>query len=234
MDAISHVTIEGRFNGPPDSANGGYACGTVARFLSGPAEVSLLAPPPLDRPLEVVSEDGRVTMRDGATQVAEARPLDGLDCEPPVRPAPAEAADAQTRHPFLGVDHPFSRCYVCGAARDDGLGMHFGPLAARPEVNAAVLRPGPEVPAEADHVAREILWAALDCPSYAPELYGKLALLARFSAEIVRDAGIEETLVAVGWGEGAEGRKHHTASALLDAEGSTVARARALWIEPRS
>ena len=90
-------------------------------------------------------------------------------------------------------------------------------VAPRIDRLAAVLRPGRGAPVAGDHLAREILWAALDCPSYAPELYGKLALLARFSAAIARDVGPEETLVAVGWGEGGEGRKHHTASALLDA-----------------
>jgi hypothetical protein len=233
VDEVTRVTIDGRFNGPPDSANGGYACGTLARFLEGPAEVMLLSPPPLDRPLGVLADgDGVMSLRDGATKVADARAVDRVEVEPPVRPDAAEAADAQARHPFIG-DHPFSTCYVCGAARDDGLGLHFGPLAERPDVNGAVLRPNPDVPTEDRRLAPEIVWAVLDCPSYAPPLYGKLALLARLSAEILRRPGAGETLIAVGWGLESEGRKHHTASALIDAEGATVARARALWIEPR-
>jgi hypothetical protein len=230
---LTRVTIDSRFNGPPDSANGGYACGTLARFVEGPAEVKLLSPPPLDRALAVRAERDEVSLHDGDVKVAEARAVAGVDAEPPVRPSPAEAADAQTRHPFLGIDHPFSTCYVCGAARSDGLGVHFGPLADDPQVNAGVLRPDAGAPTHGGHLAPEILWAVLDCPSYAPELYGTIALLARFSAEVLREADPAETLVVVGWGEGAEGRKHHTASALLDAEGATVARAHALWIEPR-
>ena len=234
MSPTTRVTIPGRFNGPPDSAQGGYACGALARFVMGPAEVTLLSPPPLDRPLDVGAEgDGRVAMRDGTVKVAEARPIAGVEGEPPVRPDPAAALEAQARHPFVGVDHPFATCYVCGAARDDGLGIHFGTLADQPDVNAGVLRPNAGAPTEKGHLAPEILWAILDCPSYAPELYGKLALLARFSAELVREADPAETLVVVGWGERSEGRKHHTASAVIDAEGGTVARARALWIEPR-
>jgi hypothetical protein len=234
VEPLASVTIEGRFNGPPDSANGGYACGTLARFVEGPAEVTLLSPPPLGRPLDVgAADDGLVAMRDGDVRVAEAHPIAGVDGEPPVRPDPAAALEAQARHPFVGVDHPFSTCYVCGTARDDGLGIHFGPLADHPHVNAGVLRPNAGAPTERAHLAPEILWAILDCPSYAPELYGRLALLGRFSAELVRAADPAETLVVVGWGEGSEGRKHHTASAVIDAEGETVARARALWIEPR-
>jgi hypothetical protein len=35
------LVIPARFNGPPRSANGGIACGAVARFVDGPAEVAL-------------------------------------------------------------------------------------------------------------------------------------------------------------------------------------------------
>jgi hypothetical protein len=235
VGSLASVTIPGRFNGPPDSANGGYACGTLARFVDGPAEVTLLSPPPLDRLLKVAAEaDGVVSMRDGEVTVAEARPVDRVDTEPPVRPDSVAALDAQTRHPFLGMDHPFSTCYVCGAARDDGLGIHFGPLADHPHVNSGLLRPDAGAPTDGAHLTHEILWAILDCPSYAPELYGRLALLGRFSAELLREADPTEALVVVGWGERSEGRKHHTASAVVDADGGTVARARALWIEPRS
>ena len=235
MPPATRVTIPGRFNGPPDSAHGGYACGTLARFVEGPAEVTLLSPPPLDRPLDVATEgDGLVTMRDGDLKVAEARPVDGVGSEPPVRPDPGAALDAQTRHPFIGSDHPFATCYVCGTARDDGLGIHFGPLADHPSVNSGLLRPEAGAPAEGGHLTHEILWAILDCPSFPPELLGRVALLARFSAELLREADPSETLVVVGWGEGSDGRKHRSASAAIDADGATVARARALWIEPRS
>ena len=46
------VMIPRRFNGPPDSGNGGYSCGVVAALLDAPAvEVTLRAPPPLEREL---------------------------------------------------------------------------------------------------------------------------------------------------------------------------------------
>ena len=35
------VTIDPRFNGPPDSGHGGYVSGVVAGFLQGPARVRL-------------------------------------------------------------------------------------------------------------------------------------------------------------------------------------------------
>jgi hypothetical protein len=42
-----------------------------------------------------------------------------------------------------------------------------------------------------------------------------------------------EPIVATGWLLGAEGRKHHTASALLAADGTLLARARHVWVQPR-
>jgi hypothetical protein len=45
------LVIPGRFSGPPQSPNGGVACGVVACFVDGPAEVALRASPPLDTPL---------------------------------------------------------------------------------------------------------------------------------------------------------------------------------------
>jgi hypothetical protein len=232
-EGLGQIRIDRRFNGPPDSANGGYACGSLARFVAAPAETSLRSPPPLDRTLDVVAGagEGTVELRDGETLVAESRSIASLDDEPPVRPSVAEATDAETRHPYLDVDHPFSHCFVCGYKREDGMGVHFGPLAAHPEVNAAVLRPGGDLPTEGGLFAPEILWAVLDCPSYAPALYGTVSLLARLSVEIARDVSPDETLVTVGWSIGSDGRKHHTASALLDEDGGTVARGRALWIE---
>ena len=47
--------IPARFNGPPETAHGGYACAVAAQFLGWSAEVSLRRPPPLERPLEVRS-----------------------------------------------------------------------------------------------------------------------------------------------------------------------------------
>ena len=50
------------------------AAGWPGTFRGG-AEVTLRAPPPLDKPLDVVAtDDGSWELRDGATVVATARP----------------------------------------------------------------------------------------------------------------------------------------------------------------
>src|SRR4051794_4211537 len=108
------VLIPRRFNGPPASANGGYACGLISRHLGrGPAEGSLRSPPPLDPALELVrAEDGEVSLFHRDVLVAEGRRADALDLEPPVRPSVAAAREALRRHPWLHGRHPFSDCYV--------------------------------------------------------------------------------------------------------------------------
>ena len=69
------VVIARRFNGPPDSAHGGYACAVAAQFLDWSAEVTLRRPPPLEQPLEVQrDDDGSVSLLEGDALVMQAEP----------------------------------------------------------------------------------------------------------------------------------------------------------------
>src|SRR3954467_11883414 len=96
------VLIPRRFNGPRASANGGYTCGLIARYVGGPAEVSLRSPPPLDTALELVRlDDGGGERPPPAVLVAEGRPAEPPDVEPPMRPTVAQAREALRRHPWL-------------------------------------------------------------------------------------------------------------------------------------
>ena len=88
--ATASLVLDPRFNGPPSTANGGYACGAVGELVDGPAEVSLLSPPPLGVPLDVsFYEDGEVEVRHDGAVVARARPVDEVDVHA------AGAADAR-------------------------------------------------------------------------------------------------------------------------------------------
>ena len=84
------IVIDRRFRGPDDSANGGYACGLIARSVRGPAVVTLREPPPLDVTLRIA--DGQVW--DGETLVAEVGPVQ-VDLEPVSPPSWAAAVAAQ-------------------------------------------------------------------------------------------------------------------------------------------
>ena len=53
------------------------------------------------------------------------------------------------------------------------------------------------------------------------------------TAELLEPIEVGQPVVVVGWSLGEEGRKNTSASALLDADGRLLGRARALWIRLR-
>lgn len=223
----ARLRIPARFNGPPGSGQGGCTAGLLARAAGrprGPLAVSLRMPPPLERDLAVVTgEDGSARLLDGDVLVAEAAPAD-VDVEPPAPPTPDEARDA--RPSYGGLDeHPYPTCFVCGPAREDGLGLFAGPLQERPDVWAAAW-----TPEDADPLWG---WAALDCPTGHACALPRPALLARFAVRVDADLRPGEPHVVTAWAVSAEGRKHVSAGALHAADGALVAVSEALWIEPR-
>jgi hypothetical protein len=224
----AELVIPARFNGPPRSANGGYACGLLAEYVPGPAEVTLRMPPPLDTPLAVVEEGSQVELRHGERLVAEAEAVDpdlGLDVPDPV--SVAEAAEASRR--FAGFEHhAYSTCFVCGPNRSDGLGVYPGPVDARQTLVAS-----PWTPPEG--ISELLVWAALDCPSgWAVDDFQREGfLLGRLATRTDALPVPGEPHVVVGWRRAIEGRKRLAGSALFTAEGELLAHARSTWIAPR-
>ena len=123
------VSTRGRpgppLNGPRATANGGYACGVVARHVDGPAHVSLRRPVPLGTPLELERhDDGHVTLHDGEILIAEGDPALPLDLEPPYRPTVEEARAATARAPGrLARTCSAPAGSACRPPRHDGLGV---------------------------------------------------------------------------------------------------------------
>jgi hypothetical protein len=223
----STITLPARFCGPPDSANGGYTAGALARYVDGPAEVTLRCPPPLDRPLIVVVEGERVLLRDGDQVVAEAIPAT-LDLDLPHAVAYDVAVEASLGSPFRDTTiHPFPGCFACGPNRHEGDGLRlFAGRVPGTDVFAA-----PWTPVDVDD---EIVWAALDCPSafvmyLEPELDGTY-VLGRFAVHIDAPVRVGDPYEAVAWRVGVEGRKLFAGSALFAADGPPVAYARAVWV----
>lgn len=236
------VLVPGRFCGPSDSANGGYVSGLVAQWVGGVAEVELRRPPPLETPMRVTVEgrEARVTDPDDGGLVLEGRAL--ADGEPDVRvPATvtlAEAREASRR--YVGFQrHPFPHCVTCGPERAEGDGLRIfpGQVADRAEGTvAAPWRPDTSFADEHGLVPAPVVWASLDCPTGFTAINadeGRPHVLARIAVRLEAPVHAGREHVVVGWPLGDEGRKHHAASALLDAQGAVVARARALWIQLR-
>lgn len=226
------LTIPARFNGPPESANGGYTCGRVAQLVDAEVvEVSLRAPPPLDTPLEIVHGDRRVELRDGETLVAEGKPAELLIDTPDALPQGEVAAAVERGREHWAAGHPFPTCVVCGPERDDGLGIVPGPIPGRDGLFGACWTPEEDAP--------ELVWAALDCPTSGPVANDpddpafKPIVLARLAVRIDRPVVAGEPHVVLSWPLAVDGRKRQAAAALFTAGGEACAVSRALWIELR-
>jgi hypothetical protein len=214
------VIISARFNGPPGSANGGYACGLFSEALGGGFEITLLLPPPLETQLDIVGDE----LRDGEVVVARARRAAHSDEDVPAPVSLAEAEEASKRYPGF-EHHAYPTCFTCGPERDDGLRVFAGPVEGREGVVAAPWIPGPRVRAE-------IVWAALDCPAgwAVDDFQREGVLLGRMAASIHGRPEPGEAHVVIGWRTGEEGRKRFAGSALYTADGELVAHARSTWI----
>jgi hypothetical protein len=240
---MTRVVIEKRFRGPPNSGNGGYVCGLLAAHIDGDAEVTLLAPPPLDQRLEIAASERGVELRKDGTTLATGRSVHIDVPEIPIVTF-AEAQDAALMSPHDDSRHPLPMCFVCGPGRGHGDGLRIipRPLPPRPDCKAGTLA-APWVPyanlASADGaVAGEFVWAALDCPSgfagvgaqHLGMTGAETILLGRMRARIARRPRPGDRCIIIAWPTGRDGRKLFASSALLGAEGEILATAQATWI----
>lgn len=231
------LEIAGRFNGPPESANGGYTCGLVAALVGAEeVEVTLRLPPPLERPLEVTRDGERVEVREDGSLVAEGSPTELLLAVPDAVPHnEVEAAEAERRERWT-AKHPFPTCVVCGPERSDGDGMRIFPveLPHRAGLFGAPWTPNESLSDGAGSVRPECVWAALDCPTSAPVANfgtGPPMVLARLAARLGCPVRVGEPHTLLSWKLGAAGRKRQAACALYDSSGRMLCASRALWIE---
>jgi hypothetical protein len=230
------VTIAPRFNGPPGSANGGYACGVVAAAIGPSAQVSLRLPPPLGVPLgRRVGADGSVRLLDGEAVVAEGRPgrpAGDVPAAPQLSDAERASARAGWRRPEA---HPYPGCFVCGPLREgDGLRLLAGPVKGDAGLLACPWCPAEEL-AAGDEVDPVFVWAALDCPSgFACIPAGTSTVLASMTATLEAPLRPGGDYVVTAWPLGSEGRKHRAGSAIHEAGGRRVAWAETLWITLRA
>jgi hypothetical protein len=217
------------------SANGGYACGVLAewarRELPGRAAVTLHLPPPLDHPLEVAVSGTRAIALDGEQVIATVGPSDGAV---PVVPAVSARTAGDSGRRYRGHDfHPFPTCFVCGPDRRDGDGLALtpGPVAGQPGTVACTWVPDESVADAGGQVAREVVWAALDCPGgWTGDEARRVMVLGWMTADIHAVPTVAERYVLVGRSAPPASRTMRTHTALYQENGTLLAAASAVWI----
>lgn len=232
---IATLTIPGRFNGPPGSAQGGYACGRLAALaapaVNGQARVTLHAPVPLDTPLSYQLSGRRGYATAGGEIVATVSEA-GLVFEPS---EPVPLADAAGAHAtFAGRrGHPFPSCFACGVSRPrDGLGLAPGQLRDRPGIVACVWTPDRELAGGDLRVPAEFVWSVLDCPGgWTSDLVSEPRVLASMTARIIELPRPSRSYVITGKLMEAAGRQVACATALYEADGAgPLAWATTTWL----
>lgn len=233
--ARSTLTIAERFHGPRDSGNGGYVAGRLAALIDGAAEITLRAPPPLDRPLDLVRNGDAIELKDGERLLAEVRPAT-LDLEVPPLPTPAQLARAEK---FGGSDSDsdFHNCFVCGKGRapGDGLRVWAGRVDGDEDMGVAAMRwtPDPRLAGPDGYLPDEFVWGALDCPGATAVLREddeRSVMTGRMTGLVERKLRAGEPATVLAWPISADGRKLTSGTAVIDAQGNICGRARILWI----
>ncbi len=234
---MTALTIPSRFNGPPNSGNGGYVAGLLAERLGERSvEVTLRAPPPLDAPLSLrPREGGGLALVNGDTLLAEARAAE-FALEVPPAPSLEYAAAAGAIGRMLAhrrTGDPYRRCFGCGIDREDGLLIVPSPVGDAGVV-ATDWSP-PAALAEPDGtVGTPLAWVALDCPAgvaWTHRLPEDVQMITgRITARIDVPLRAGERYVVIGWPIVQDGRKLLGGTAIVDTEGVVRARSLQLWL----
>ena len=228
--AMTELTIGRRYNGPPDSGNGGYVCGSIAEALQTDLRVRLTRPPPLDTPLQLMADGDDAWRLESADGTIARAATSRLTLEVPEPPRYVDAVWA-SQHYAGFHEHPFPDCFVCGPHRRRGDGLRIFPGQLDSGLVAAPWLPADPLDAGDGKVAVRYHWAALDCPGFFAVSDGRQAmLLGEMQAHLDRRVRTGDPCTVIGWRIGAEGRKHYVGTAIFDVEGELCARASATWI----
>lgn len=230
------MKINHRFCGPPGVSNGGYVSGMLAQYIDGPTEVTLHRPVPLEQPLSVVKPTTGhiVALKYHDLTIAEAKPTK-LALTIPDPPTFLEARDASLRYPQAKL-HPFPSCFVCGPRRESNDGLHIFPtLLQNRNIVAATWTPDTSLINGNSMIKDEFIWAALDCPGgiVATTDQPRPILLGQLTGHIENRIHSGDRCIVIGWLISSMGRKHTTGTAIFRANGTLIASAKAIWIEPK-
>jgi len=233
MSSDHRIVIAKRFCGPPDSGNGGYSSGLLAKTLSQNAECTLRKPIPLERNLRIEPRPDGAVLLDNREVIIECRAA-SVKVEAPVPITMSQAQEAAKNSPAMR-DHPFPTCFTCGPLRANGDGLRIFPgrVEGHKDLWAAPWTPDHSLTNDNGEVAPEFIWAAMDCPTgFAGGFpWAGTLVTGRLAITKMRPVSAEKPHVIISWPLGWEGRKSHAAAALYSAGGELCVQARATWIK---
>ena len=236
---MSTLRFAPRFQGPPRSANGGYAAGALVEagfgVDAGTYTVRLSRPPRLDTDLTVAETDEGWALSDGDELVAAAR-LDERMLEPVTAVDRRTAGRAEAAYDGL-LSHPFGACFGCGPGSDQGLRIFPGEVPeavpGRRRV-AATVNAVPELPRDATNdqqISLATAWSALDCASgWAAHIEQQPIVLGQMTASVITLPRIDEHYLIVAEERGRQGRRVETACTLYTDDGAVMGTAEHTWI----
>ena len=231
------LLIGRQFSGPPDSGNGGYVCGVIAKDFPGPATAILGARVPLEQRLDILLEDNVMRLTDGEGGLIGRGEAADLSVLPTPPEAPSMRAARAAGERYIGLSqrvHP--TCLTCGPERrpGDGLRVFVGPIEGAPAGHVAgIWTPHADFADPQGLVPFELIWAALDCPGFFAWVakegrHG--ALLGTMTCEILRRPRCAEESIVMAWPLERSGRKETAGVALFAMNGELMARAHQVWI----
>lgn len=234
LDQTGPIRIDGWFQGPTGSGNGGWAAHRFASRLPGTVTTAIRAPVPLDTDLHVRPTDGGWDLVD-PTEVVILSAAPWAPAFAATASVPLDAArSARARFSELVAEHPVPHCFSCGT-HPDSMRVQAGPIDG--DRFATDWRVPDWSVDERGEVDGGALWAALDCCSawwvgFSRE--PRVAYTVQFAVEQVAPLQSGETYALVGWAGDHDpewdGRKRRAASAAFDRDGHCVARSVSLWV----
>ncbi|WP_417514697.1 hypothetical protein [Minwuia sp.] len=228
---MQQIVVERRFQGPTQSANGGYIAGVLAELIDGPAEITLRSPPPLETPMQIVETEEGFELRHEGALVGSVKP-GTFSVEIPEKPSDAAVLAALPN--YRGAKNsPIPHCFVCGVKGEVGrtLRVFASPVEGH-DLVAAKWEAHPGLADTEGRIPERYVFAALDCPgAYAfHDEAGVNMLLGRIAGEVTGTVMAGELCTVLAWRMGTKGRKAWAGSAVLNARDEVVASAYATWI----
>lgn len=228
---MQSIIVERRYQGPSQSANGGYIAGALAELIEGPAEITLRAPPPLETPMALSAVDGGYDLMLDDQLIGSVRP-GAYSVNVPPKPADADILEALPNYPGA-KNSPIPHCFVCGVKGKVGEALRvFASPVEGHDLVAANWVPDEGLAGEDGYLPERYVFAALDCPgayAFYEESEGSM-LLGRIVGEVTGRVRAGDKCTVLAWREGAEGRKAWAGSAVLGPDDQVVASAYATWI----